>query len=335
MDTLSRLSRAAKSPTLFARYANRLYHRRLNQRRYNPYGVDIFAEDWDNLLVLDACRYDMFERYADLPGRLEYRDTRGTSTTEFLKANFAGRDLRDTVYVTANPQLYYNREEIDADLHRVMDVWQEEGWNDEYGTVLLETVTEHAIRAAREYPKKRLIVHYIQPHYPFIGSDTEFDKRHLVASDTGENGNGSENVWGQLMTGTLDATPANVWQPHVANLKRALPHVEELLSDLGGQTVVTADHGNMLGKRSFPLPIREWGHPQGIYTNQLVRVPWLVFESGPRREIYAGDSASRSGVVDDDVVADRLRDLGYMENPSSVGTLSRRFRQGECYNSNI
>ena len=143
MNSLSRLSGAVKSPTLFARHANRLYHRRLNQRRYNPDSVDVFAEDWDNLLVLDACRYDMFERYADLPGRLEYRDTRGTSTTEFLKANFAGRDLRDTVYVTANPQLYYNREEIDADLHRVMDVWQEEGWNDEYGTVLLETITEH------------------------------------------------------------------------------------------------------------------------------------------------------------------------------------------------
>jgi hypothetical protein len=313
MNSLSRLSRAVKSPTLFARHANRLYHRRLNQRRYNPDSVDVFAEDWDNLLVLDACRYDMFERYADLPGRLEHRNTRGTSTMEFLKANFAGRDLRDTVYVTANPQLYHNREEIDADLYRVVDVWQEEGWNAEYGTVLPETVTEHAIRAAREYRKKRLVVHYIQPHYPFIGSDTEFDKRHLVASDTGGNGNGSENVWGQLMTGTLDATPADVWQPYVANLKRALPHVEELLSNLDGRTVVTADHGNMIGERSFPIPVREWGHPRGTYTEQLVRVPWLVHDNGPRRTVLAGRPISTTNGVDGEMVADRLEHLGYVK----------------------
>jgi hypothetical protein len=314
MNTLSRLSRAAKSPKLFVRYANRLYHRRFNRRRYNPGGIEVFAEDWDNLLILDACRYDMFERYSGLPGRLEHRHTRGTDTTEFLKANFDGRDLRDTVYVTANPQLYHNRDEIDAKLYRVIDIWREEGWNEEHGTVLPETVTEYAQRAAREHPNKRLVVHYIQPHYPFIESETEFDKRHLAAPDAGGQGEGkAENVWGQLMTGALDATPADIWQPYVSNLKRALPHVEELMRELGGRTVVTADHGNMIGERSFPIPIREWGHPRGIYTDQLVRVPWLIHDDGPRRDIVAGEPESTTEDVEEETVADRLKHLGYAE----------------------
>ena len=68
----------------------------------------------------------------------------------------------------------------------------------------------------------------------------------------------------------------------------------------------------MVGERAFPIPIREWGHPRGIYTNGLVTVPWLVSENGERCEITAGDSAD-SESVDEDVVADRLRDLGYAE----------------------
>jgi hypothetical protein len=314
MNTLSRLSRAAKSPKLFVRHANRLYHRRLNRRRYNSEGTDVFAEDWDNLLILDACRYDMFERYSELPGRLEHRHTRGTDTTEFLTANFGGRDLRDTVYVTANPQLHHNRDEIDAKLYRVIDIWRKEGWNEEHGTVLPETVTEHARRAAREHPNKRLVVHYIQPHYPFIESETEFDKRHLAAQDADGQAEGTEeNVWGQLMTGALDTSPADIWRPYVANLKRALPHVEELLGELGGRTVVTADHGNMSGERSFPIPIREWGHPRGIYTEQLARVPWLVHDNGPRRDIVAEQPESRTEDIEEETVADRLKHLGYTE----------------------
>ena len=309
MNTLSRVYRAAKNPSLFVRHANRLYHRRLDRRQYNPDGVDIFAEDWDMLVILDACRYDMFERHAELPGRLEHRSTRGTDTTEFLQANFGGRDLHDTVYVTANPQLHDNRDEIATELYHVVDVWREDGWNEEHGTVLPETVTEYAKRAAREYPNKRLVVHYIQPHYPFIGSATEFDKHHLAAGD----GMKGENVWGQLMTGALDVDAADIWRPYVSNLKRVLPHVEELMNDLDGRTVVTADHGNMLGERSFPIPIREWGHPRGTYTEQLVRVPWLVHDDGPRREVVAEQPESAGETVEAGTVADRLEHLGYTE----------------------
>ena len=31
-------------------------------------GVHIMREDWDNLIILDACRYDMFEKVNSIKG---------------------------------------------------------------------------------------------------------------------------------------------------------------------------------------------------------------------------------------------------------------------------
>lgn len=306
MSTLSRLRRGLNNPAFFLRHANRVYYDRLGYNSTTR--TEIFEEDWDNLAILDACRYDMFEQHSDLPGQLEYRYSEGSSTVEFLRANLVGRDLRDTVYVTANPQLYRNRDNLQVNMHKVIDVWKEEGWNEEYHTVLPETVTKYAQDAAERYPDKRLLVHYIQPHYPFIGSQTEFDKGQLVDTDTGE-----RNVWYQLMTGTLDIERDTIWQLYVNNFKYMLPYVDDLLSTLKGKTVITADHGNMVGERAFPFPITEWGHPRGIYTEQLIKVPWLVYQNGSRRSIVAGESSSVTSDVDKDTVRDRLRNLGYAE----------------------
>jgi len=282
MYSLSQLIRGLRTPSLLCREANRLYYRRLNNRRYNVSGVGVFDEDWDTLIILDACRYDMFKRISNLPGRLESRISRGSSTPEFLVANFDDRDLLDTVYVTANPQLYRNRHRIDTDLHAVIDVWNDEGWDDRYGTVLPETVADAALDAAETYPNKRHVVHFMQPHYPFLTDETEFDKGHLEDEDTEEG-----NVWTKLMEGTLDVDASKIKALYDQNLRRALPSVKQLLDELPGKTVVTADHGNMLGERSRPIPIREWGHPRGIYTDELVTVPWLVVDSETRRDIVA------------------------------------------------
>lgn len=308
METRSRLARALRHPVLFLRGANRLFYRRFGRRAHNTAGVDVFGADWDNLLLLDACRYDTFERRAELPGELERRRSRGSTTVEFLRANVAGRDLSDTVYVTANPQLHQHRASIDPAFHEVVDVWREDGWDEDHGTVLPETLTAYARKAAQKYPEKRLVAHYMQPHYPFVGSETTFDEGHL--DGTGEE---AENVWNRLLTGSLDVRPEEIRRLYAENLDVALPYVESLLEELDGKTVVTADHGNMIGERAAPIPFREWGHPRGVYTDELVDVPWLVHDTGERRETTRGETAATTESVEDDVVAERLRNLGYAE----------------------
>ena len=307
MYSLYQIKRAVANPIRLLIEANRLYHRRLYTRDFNASGIDIFSEDWDNLILLDACRYDMFEAQASLQGELAEKYSRGSSTVEFLHGNFSGRDLRDTVYVTANPQLYRYRDEIETMLHNVINVWQEDGWDADARTVLPETTTEYAKRAAEQYPDKRLVIHYIQPHYPFINSETKFDKNHL------ENPDDEEVFWYRIMEGELDVPKEVIWKAYQENLEIVLPFVETLLLELKGKTVVTSDHGNMVGERAYPLPIKIWGHPQGIYTEPLVKIPWLVSQQAERKRTTAEPSRSKTEDIDEGVVQDRLRDLGYVE----------------------
>lgn len=305
MYSLEQVARGLTHPSLIFREINRLYYRRLYTREYNTDGIDIFNEDWDNLLILDACRYGMVENL-DLPGQLESRTSRASNTVGFLKSNFGGKRLLDTVYVTANPQLYRHQDEINTELHNVVDVWKEDGWDEESGTVLPETVNGYALEAASDYPHKRLIIHYMQPHYPFLGSETEFDKHHLETAKEDE-----PNFWYRMLYDELNIETETVWELYRANLQRVAPCVRELLKSLDGKTVVTSDHGNMVGERSFPVPFREWGHPHGIYTPELVTVPWLEHDEGPRRRIVAGEHNGRTSRVDSTVVKRRLRELGY------------------------
>ncbi|SDK11160.1 hypothetical protein SAMN05216226_1194 [Halovenus aranensis] len=312
MKTTNRFLRAVANPRLFVRGFNRLFYRRAGLRSENTVGVDVFDEDWDTLVVLDACRYDMFESTSQLEGTLSSRVSKGSSTVEWLRANFDGRDLRDTVYVTANPQLEENRDRWDIQLHKTINVWLDEGWDDETGTVRAETMTEAALEAAEQFPHKRLVVHYMQPHYPFVPAETDFDKKHLQQIDGEGDGPSSENVWNQKFKGELNISRDELWAIYVDNLQYVLKYVEELLTDLSGRTVVTADHGNYVGERASPLPIQEYGHPRGLYDDPVVRVPWLVHEHGSRRNIRRSNIQSSNG-VEMETVSDRLRDLGYRE----------------------
>jgi hypothetical protein len=311
MYTLSQIRKGVSlgrsNPAFFGRELNRLYFSRFDQHDFNHEGVDIVAEDWDNLLILDACRYDLFARHNSLPGRLESRQSRGSHTIEFLRGNFTDRDLQDTVYISASPQLYAQRDSLRATFHDVVHVWSEEGWDQTHGTVLPETMAEYARRASEQYPDKRIIVHFMQPHYPFIGSPE------LNARSPFEPSEEKLDIWGELMLRERSVDPAVIWEAYRDNLLLVLPVVKDLMNTLSGRTVVTSDHGNMVGERSFPIPIREWGHPPGIYTKELVKVPWLVYDNGPRRSINTDAAVAADERISTDVVADRLADLGYVE----------------------
>lgn len=300
-----RVQKVLENPRLIARILNRAYHRRLFTRQYNSSGVDIFEQDWDNLFILDACRYDMFQRQNTLPGTLESRHSRGSATLEFLLGNFANQTLTDTVYVTANPQFYRYRDEIGAQFHAVRNVWHDDGWDDEQGTVLPETVVKSAIQAATDFPKKRIIVHFLQPHYPFLESGISLKVGRLGEED-------HESPWVRINKGDATVSKERIRKAYEANLERVLPHVAELNSELSGRTVVTSDHGNMLGERSSPLPVIEWGHPPGIYTESLTKIPWHVIETDSSKEIVAEYNDSEQLDPDMDAVK-RLRQLGYTE----------------------
>ncbi|WMT06720.1 hypothetical protein NP511_15165 [Natrinema thermotolerans] len=269
-------------------------------------GTRIMSEDWDNLLILDACRYDMFADRIDLDGKLESRISLGSSSEEFLERNFASGKFHDTVYINSNP--YIPRLDLDeSTFHAVVDCLGE--WDTELQTVTPETVAQAAVDAHETYPDKRLIIHFMQPHAPFIGelgrnmAGGGWTMDHDVEEEPG--------IWNQLRDGTVDVDLATVWEAYLENLDVVLAEVADLLETLDGKSVITADHGNFVGERLSPIPSRrKYGHPYGVHAEELVKVPWFVVEGDGRREIRSEPPVERES-VDEETVDERLEALGY------------------------
>ena len=303
MYSVSDLRKAVENPGKAARELNRLFHTRFYSRDFNEKGIDIFEQDWDNLLILDACRYDMFEEHNNIEGRLISKISRGASTIEFLKGNFRDRKLHDTIYLTANPQLAWHEDEIDAEFFKMIDLWENnESWDDEYNTVTPEALSRKAEEIAEEYPDKRLIVHYMQPHYPFLPYKSE-QTLDIALEDL---------FWNKIAEGELEISKEKIWSMYNDNLKRALDAVKPLIENTEGKTVITADHGNFVGEKSSPIPVTEWGHPIGIYDDILVKVPWLEIEASTRKEIKTEtpENAEESDGEESEI-KDKLKALGY------------------------
>ena len=168
--------------------------------------------------------------------------------------------------------------------YKIISVWKY-GWNEKYQTVLPETVYEYALYAMTKYPNKRLIIHFIQPHFPYIGyrfTDSSIEELRIsTLNNTQFKGSGMKvtlfSIYASDIYLAIDVKTH--LQAYRQNLKLVLPYVEKLIDILPGRTVVTADHGEAFGEKIHPLiPLRVYGHPRGIRIPALVKVPWLVVE---------------------------------------------------------
>ncbi len=238
-------------------------------------GVYIMDEDWDNLIILDACRYDVF---CDVYGKsVDYRISRGSNTPEFLQKNFVGRKFFDTIYITANP---FVDKFCKKSFYKIISVWKN-GWDDDLGTVHPKTVVEYSLDVIDKFSDKRLIIHFLQPHAPYIAKSNFINLAPPKWDDGFERY--YRNPWILVRTGKLDVGMLRL--PYKENLKLVLKYALGLAKKLKGKTVITADHGEAFGERIFPFPIRIYEHPGGIHIPALVKVPWLVIKKGDRRKI--------------------------------------------------
>lgn len=287
------------------------YFRRFGRSGDRP----VHEEDWDTLVILDACRYDAFERAAaeyGLNGRLERRISRESGTPGFLRENFSEGQFHDTVYVTANA--YVNTLLNDDTFHAVVPAWRD-NWDDELNTVTPEGMAAACRAALETYPEKRHVFHFVQPHEPFVG-ETKLGVREsalreeALGREAKAHAEREPNSFERLARG--DLSKETVWSAYRDNLDRAMPVVAGLLNDVGGKTVVTADHGEAFGEFAWPFPIRVYGHPLGVLIPALTEVPWFVSERGDRRAIRSDPPRHREQ-LDEDTATERLRMLGYVE----------------------
>lgn len=297
MYSIEQIRKGISDPGMVLQEINRAWYAFRNTGRYNDDGTDIFEEDWDNLIVLDACRYDEFAARSDLPGRLEKRRSVASMTHEWVRANFANKQLYDTVYVSASGQFLHDKDTHCGEVHQFIGLIDEthRHGSGEGKFCPPEIVTDAAIEAATDYPNKRLLVHYLQPHNPYLGPSGKDFEYHSSLDKTVKRSPITEE--------TLRAA-------YRENLDMVLEEVERLFEELRGKTVVTSDHGELLGEREFPIPVKRYGHPAGIYMDELVEVPWLEYQNGERRDIVA-DQPESEIEYDEATVKEHLRDIGY------------------------
>lgn len=284
---------------------------------YNNEGVDVMDEDWDNLLILDACRADMFEEAIDVEEFDEYSrvHSAGTSSPDWMRNTFgSGETYPDTIYVTGNPWISKIAPES---FHHIHNLWLEdypisqedlEGAidlgdvdavdTDNPVTIYADDLTEAAKEIHEKHPNKRLIVHYFQPHAPVVGNPDGSRKDQIPA----ELNPGSELHTGQV-------SKQAVWDAYIENTKFAFYHANRLAEEIGGKSVFTSDHGELFGERMWPLPIRAYQHPTGLRHPKLTEVPWAIKQVDGRRSITTGGLELHE--ADEEEIDTRLEQLGY------------------------
>lgn len=268
--------------------------------------AEIEKRDWDCLIILDACRYDFFaDNYEGLlkgelkKARSPVNCKDGVATSEWCKAVFT-EEYENVVYVSTTPHVNsfseVNGFKASDHFWKVMDVWNS-GWNDEKGTVMPEKVNEAVLKARNQYPDKKIIAHYMQPHFPYLSLENPFNPKDKEPSSHDNLkrkmrnflGSRVRRVLGGGMTRRLiralklppinpmDETLRKVGhqgliEAYTNNLEIVLEALGEVTGELSGKTVISADHGEYLGEEGF------YGHSYLPEHPVLNEVPWFVIE---------------------------------------------------------
>lgn len=271
----------------------------------------IHEKKWDILIVLDACRYDFFENDIRrfLEGDLEKVISPAQHTSPWCKRIFNSEDpinFFDCIYVSANPlinsEVEINNFNAKNCFHRVIDVWNW-GWHEKHNTVLPSEVNKGVNQALDKYPSRKIIVHYLQPHAPYLCLVDITENMPLYFKNSKKKSNGIIkiirdwirwriiDIFGMEFASDLgkkfDLSPLHpidaalrkvgckgVRAAYRKNLEIVLKKVTDLIDviekkDKLFDIVITSDHGELLGENG------KWGHRRGLSHRKLKEVPWF------------------------------------------------------------
>jgi len=283
-----------------------------------PIGTNIFTQEWDLLLVLDACRVDALREVApeyEFLSDINEIWSVGSNSHEWIAQTFNNKyesEIAETTYVTGNgftkrifetrtfppskitvPFTWTNWDIVDQNkLQNLVEVWRHHR-DERLKVVPPDILTDYTIDIGRRKKPDRMIVHYMQPHGPYI------------AGAINENRDPTEielEAWKSLRDG--NASFDTIWEMYLDNLRVVLDDIERLLNNIDAETVViTADHGEAFGE------LGAYGHPEGFPHPVVKKVPWAT-TTATDNNTSAPTIEQHSGPETD--VEEYLRDLGYL-----------------------
>jgi len=214
--------------------------------------------DWDYLIVLDACRFDFLLKILNPKYIIKYYAglSLASCTRDWLLRNF-NHYYNDVVYVSANPyisNIEYKGFNGSRHFYRVESVWSY-GWDQQLGTVHPREVYKAVLHLVKKYPYHRFIIHFVQPHAPYIGRKGMYLKEYIEKNIGGITYKEEyihkiiEYVW----KGRINIY--DVIDAYLENLQLVIEYVYKLTDYLDGKIVITADHGEAFGEKGvFFIP---------------------------------------------------------------------------------
>lgn len=264
---------------------------------------NIYQKDWDVLVLLDCTRRDMIQEIKDeydFINNIGEHLTPGTSSANWMLYTFTKEyenQMSETLHVTGNPnsEKYLNS----SDFHHLEEVWRN-NWSEEHGTILPRPITNQAVRLYRNMNPNKMIVHYMQPHPPFVPNKS-VDSVEISVPNRSPSGKTVEEL------AQSGYSRSELWELHVNNLRYVLEDVELLLSNIDAErAVISADHGQALGERG------KWGHPGASTLDCLRKVPWVktsASDSGQHKPVKQRNQDLDKSV--DTSTKEKLESLGY------------------------
>lgn len=233
--------------------------------------MNILQENWDNLIILDDCRYDSFKKINFIPGKLKKIKSPGGHTFMWFCGTFKEIHYNNIVYYSQNPWVSKTRlkkpslkyETTFEQLYSVKRNKTPEEFN------------EFVFNSINAHDNKRFIFHYILPHTPFLKGPSD-----MV-------GKGNGQIAQEVIKG--EVKKEKYIKTYEQNIEYVLDKAMDLMAVLEGKTVITSDHGELFGEHHL------WGHgthtvdtkgkvtivgfPNMIMHPKLREVPWLEVES--------------------------------------------------------
>jgi len=245
------------------------YYEYTRQNRFMP-SPD---QDWEVLVIFDACRFDLFKKYNIFNGELKKVYSAGSCTGEWFRKTFVGKNYAKVTYISANPVIsnYLVKKNYGENpFNKIIDLWKF-GWSKKDSTVkpsIVNEVTENLIKQSKD----KIIIHYLQPHYPFIGSVKLHDESMNLLQERVESEYIDENFtnispWGQAKNGKIDLE--ELIEAYESNVEYVFEETRDFIESIDKKVYITSDHGNSYGT------LGAYGHPCNFHIPELIEVPLL------------------------------------------------------------
>lgn len=319
---------------------------------------DLLLEDEFVLIILDACRYDYFSKEIEeyITGELELVWSAGNRTPRWTPNLWEDEYDLDYISVVSFPVAegaYENRKGHFSPESTFSNTIHLTYRNDLTKTVHPKMVTDVALDHIKNTNQIRTVVHYPQPHEPYIGETKVYGSRvgikdlKMAAKQGGFEAKIPDDIstpdgfvlgeklceWG-LSEEEIEEIPKEKYSANMRvsdglvsdntlqkayrdNLRLVLSEVKRLIKYLDCKVVISADHGEHLGE--YTNEIVQYFHPDETHPI-LRKVPWFVVQDDCMGSKCINQvETDLSGIEDYDTnasqeeIQEHLEALGYVD----------------------